>query len=98
MKYFDFISSPPSFYLLNQKKAKSKVGGFFSLLFILTMIGISIYYLFDYFKGNTYNLKYYHDNIFSLSDKDKHLLNNSIIEIFLFINESYDNCKIHLIL
>ena len=98
MKYFDFISSPPSFYLLNQKKAKSKVGGFFSLLFILTMIGISIYYLFDYFKGNTYNLKYYLDNIFSLSDNDKHLLNNSIIEIFLFIKESYDNCKIHVIL
>jgi len=98
MKYLDFISSPPSLYLLNQSKAKSKVGGFFSLLFILTMIGISIYYLFSYFNGDTYNIKYYHDNIFSLSDEDKNLLNNSIIETFFFINENYDNCKIHLIL
>lgn len=35
MKYFDFISNPPSIYLLNQAKAKSKVGVFFFLIFYI---------------------------------------------------------------
>ena len=97
MDYFDFISLPPSIYLMNKKKAKSKLGGFFSILLVLTMIGITIYYLFDYFKGNRYNIRYYSDNLFSLSDEEKLSIQNNLVEMFLFINLNYDNCKIHLL-
>ena len=61
MKSLDFLSSSPSIYLLNEKRGKNKVGGFFSILFALVMITLSIYYIYIYFFGLEYNLLFYRD-------------------------------------
>ena len=61
MKYLDFLSSSPSIYLLNEKRGKNKVGGFFSILFTLVMITLLIYYIYIYFFGLEYNLIFYRD-------------------------------------
>ena len=61
MKSLDFLSSSPSIYLLNEKRGTNKVGGFFSILFALVMITLSIYYIYIYFFGLEYNLLFYRD-------------------------------------
>ena len=61
MKSLDFLSSSPSIYLLNEKRGKNKVGGFFSILFTLVMITLLIYYIYIYFFGLEYNLIFYRD-------------------------------------
>ena len=100
MNRIDFISEPLSIYFMNEKNAQSKLGGFFSIIFLLTIVGISIYYLYAYFEGNSYNIKYYHDNVISLQKEEMNIIYNSSIEFLLLINKTtnYGNCKIHLFL
>jgi hypothetical protein len=62
MKVFDFLSLSPSLYLLKQDRGKNKLGGFFSIIFILLMISLAIYYIYIYSSGSDYNLTYYREN------------------------------------
>ena len=48
MKVFDFLSLSPSLYLLKQDRGKNKLGGFFSIIYLLLMISLTIYYIYIY--------------------------------------------------
>ena len=56
MKVFDFLSLSPSLYSLKQDRGKNKLGGFFSIIFLLLMISLTIYYVYIYLSGSDYNL------------------------------------------
>ena len=72
MQHFDFLSSPSSIFLMKEKKGKNKLGGFFSILFLLIMLFLSVYRFYIYFSGSEYDLTYYRDNWLSkLSDEEK---------------------------
>ena len=62
MKHLDFLSSSPRIYLLNEKRGKNKLGGFFSIIFVLAMIALIIYYFYIYYYVLEFNLIYYKDN------------------------------------
>ena len=94
MNVLDFLSLSPSLYLLKQKRGKNKLGGFFSLIFVLIMIALTVYYLYIYFFSLDYNLIYYRDN------RDTYM-NEEQIEImkkpkpFIFaITDNPNNAKI----
>lgn len=61
MNHFDFLSSTPIIYSLKEKRGKNKLGGFFSIVFVLTMIALITYYIYIYFFGLEYNLIYFKD-------------------------------------
>ena len=84
MQVFDFLSLSPSLYLLKQDRGKNKLGGFFSIIYLLLMISLTIYYIYIYSSGSDYNLTYYRENrytVFTLKKK-KILL---IIKNFIFL-------------
>lgn len=56
MKRLDFLSSSPSIYLLKEKKGKNKLGGAFSIIFLLIILILLIYYLYVFFYGLEYSL------------------------------------------
>ena len=62
MMRFDFLSLSPSIFIKNGKKGKNKLGGFFSIIFFLIMMAISIYYFYRYFFGLDYTVQFYKDN------------------------------------
>ena len=62
MKHLDFISSSPNIYFLKENRGKNKLGGFFSILFVLSIIALIIYYIYIFYFGIEYNLMYYNDN------------------------------------
>ena len=61
MKILDFLSPSPSLYLLKENRGKNKLGAFFSLLFILAMIALSIYHIYIYSSEIEFNLTFYRD-------------------------------------
>ena len=94
MKHLDFLSTSPSLYLLKEKRGKNKLGGFFSIIFALVMISLSIYYFYVYLYGLEYNLIYYRDNWRTYSNKEQNeLLKNPKSFIFGII-ENDNNAKI----
>ena len=94
MKHLDFLSTFPRIYLLKEKRGKNKLGGFFSIIFALVMISLSIYYFYVYLYGLEYNLIYYRDNWRTYSNKEQNeLLKNPKSFIFGII-ENDNNAKI----
>ena len=94
MKYCDFLSVPPSLYLLKEKKGKNKLGGFFSIIFILIMLAVTVYYFYIYFSGIKYNLKYIRDNwTSSFTEEEKDSINKNI-EFYLSIEKNDNNASI----
>ena len=66
MMRFDFLSLSPSIFIKNGKKGKNKLGGFFSIIFFLIMLAISIYYFYRYIFGLDYTVQFYKDNLLSM--------------------------------
>ena len=66
MMRFDFLSLSPSIFIKNGKKGKNKLGGFFSIIFFLIMLAISIYYFYRYFFGLDYTVQFYKDNLMAM--------------------------------
>lgn len=87
MKYCDFLSSSPTIYLLNQTKGKSKLGGFLSIIYVLVMIGISIYYFYLYFSGQKFELKYRTDNLRTYPETKQIIIGSQQIQIYILINK-----------
>ena len=71
MKNLDFISSSPNIYFLKEKRGKNKLGGFLSILFILSIITLIIYYIYIFYFGIEYTLKYYSDNSTTFFTKEQ---------------------------
>ena len=93
MKVFDFLSLSPSLYSLKQDRGKNKLGGFFSITFILLMISLSIYYIYIYSSGSDYNLTYYRDNriTFMTEEQMSHI---SSKQFYFYITNNTNNAKI----
>jgi len=87
MKSCDFLSSSPTIYLLNQTKGKSKLGGFLSIMYVLVMIGISIYYFYLYFSGQKFELNYRTDNLKSYPEIKQTIISEQKIPICIIINK-----------
>ena len=98
MKYCDFLSSSPSIYLINQAKGKSKLGGFLSIIYVLVMIGISIYYFDLYFSGEKFELNYRNENMKSSEELQNSIENHEVeIDIIVHKNNIPSNIKYELI-
>ena len=98
MQNIDFLSLQPQVYVASKTKARNKLGGFLSLMNILVMIAVSIFYFIKYFSGNEYNVKFYSDNISSSfsSDELNELITHNIEFYFTLPNISnIGDCKIH---
>ena len=94
MKRFDFLSSPPSIYLMNEKKGKNKLGGVFSIIFLLIMLILFIYYLYVFLYGLEYNLIYYRDN-WTTSFTEEEFENIKKPKTFIvYIDKNDNNAKI----
>ena len=94
MKSCDFLSSSPTIYLLNQTKGKSKLGGFLSIMYVLVMIGISIYYFYLYFSGQKFELNYRTDNLKSYPEIKQTIIGEQKIPIYIIINKKNINSKL----
>ena len=98
MKVFDFLSLSPSLYLLKQDRGKNKLGGFFSIIYLLLMISLSIYYIYIYASGSDYNLTYYRENTFTFMTEEQKS-NISSKQFYFYVTNNTNNAKIkHLIL
>ena len=75
MNKLDILSSSPSIYFLKGKRGKNKLGGFFSLIFVLLLLALAIYYIYVFYFGLEFNLIYYRDNFYSyFSDEQKEII------------------------
>ena len=85
MKNLDFLSSFPSLYLLKVKRGKNKLGAFFSIIFVMSMLTNSIYYIYIFFFGLEYNLIYYKDHwITYINDEQKEFIMKQRTFFFLY--------------
>ena len=98
MKNIDFLGVSPSIYLLSESSGKTKLGGFFSIIYVLSMLALIIYYLFTYFAGKDYKVQYLGDNSLGFLSEDKEDIKtkDSIELIFVIEKLNYENGKIHL--
>ena len=94
MKKIDFLSVYPSIYLSKEKRGKSKLGGFFSLIFALVMIAIAIYYFYIYYFGLEYNVIFYRDIWYTAMDEDQKKSILTKKSFFLAITENSNNATI----
>ena len=94
MKVFDFLSLSPSLYLLKQDRGKNKLGGFFSIIFLLLMISLTIYYIYIYSSGSDYNLTYYRENRYTVftTEEQKNSINSK--QFYFSITNNTNNAKI----
>ena len=97
MEKLFFLSASPSIYILNNARWKSKLGGFLSLVYILVMLMITIYYLYIYFSGKQYKLEYLINNYTGISEKDRNSIYRKPMEFFLLLERiNYGDSKIHI--
>ena len=71
MNHLDFLSPSPTIYFFKKRRGKNALGGFFSLLFVLSIIALIVYYIYIYFYGMEYTLMYYSDNWTTFFTKDQ---------------------------
>ena len=94
MNKLDILSSSPSIYFLKGKRGKNKLGGFFSLIFVLLLLALAIYYIYVYFFGLEFNLIYYKDNFYSyFSDEQKEIIKEPK-SFYLLIEKDINQAKI----
>ena len=58
MKQFDILSQPPRTYIFERYSNKTIFGGVLSIIYLLIMIFISIYYIYNYIIGDKYEYYY----------------------------------------
>ena len=86
----DFLNSPPQLYFHEKKTNKTILGGILFIIYILIMLTIVIFYLFDYYLHDKYDIKYTHYKYFNKQDK----LNSQKNETYNSFNFSYALYKI----
>ena len=96
MNHFDFLSSTPIIYSLKEKRGKNKLGGFFSIVFVLTMIALITYYIYVYFFGLEYNLIYFKDLWLNYMNNEQKESLEQPKHFFLIIVDNPNNAKIKL--
>ena len=96
MNHFDFLSSTPIIYSLKEKRGKNKLGGFFSIVFVLTMIALITYYIYIYFFGLEYNLIYFKDLWYNYMNNEQKESLEQPKHFFLIIVDNPNNAKIKL--
>ena len=96
MQTIDFLSLYPKIYVSNKSRAKNKFGGFLSILNVLIMIGLFIFYLTNYVLGKGFNVKYFSENIDSAFSPDElEDLSNKNSEFYFYAPSIINDCKIH---
>ena len=92
-----FLSLHPQVYVASKTRARNKFGGFLSLMNVLVMMAIFIFYFIKYFSGNDYNVKFYSENrLSSMSSDETKELSSKNIEIFFGVDyHDVGDCKIH---
>ena len=58
MKKFDFLSQSPKTYIFERISNKTIFGAFLTIIYLLIMIFISIYYIYNYIIGDKYEYFY----------------------------------------
>ena len=94
MKVFDFLSLSPSLYSLKQDRGKNKLGGFFSIIYLLLMISLTIYYIYIYSSGSDYNLTYYRENRYTVFTTEEQKKSIYYKEFYFSITNNTNNAKI----
>ena len=98
MKHFDFLSSTPTIYSLKKKRGKNKLGGFFSIVFVLSTISLITYYLYVYFFGIEYNLIYFKEFWSPILNNDQKESLKKPKQFILNIANNPNNAKLKLYL
>ena len=57
MHFFDFLSSPPNLFILQEKKAKTNCGGILFCFYIIIMLSISLAYKIKYAVNDKYSVE-----------------------------------------
>ena len=57
MNFFDFLSSPPNLFILQEKKAKTNCGGILFCFYIIIMLSISLAYIINYAVNDKYSVE-----------------------------------------
>ena len=98
MKILDLLSPYTSLYLLKGKRGQNRLGAFFSIVFILVMILLSIYHIYIYSSELEFNLTFYRDMWFtSMNDEQKKMVRKPK-SFFAGITYNPNNAKITLAL
>ena len=94
MNKVDFLSVYPQVYVGNKERAKNKFGGFLSSMYVLTMLGVFIYYIRIYIVREDFNVKYFRNNLSSRNSNFSDL-NYKEIEFFVEFESQNNNCTLH---
>lgn len=69
MNAIDFLSSSPQIFILERQSNRSNFGGFFSLIYTIIFLIISLYYLISYYNEDNYSIQYIYQEK-TLTDED----------------------------
>jgi hypothetical protein len=58
MKKLDIFNQPPQFYIFHNKANKTTFGGIIFIFFMLFMIFVSLFYIFDYILNEKYEIEF----------------------------------------
>ena len=58
MKKFDILSQPPRTFIFERISNKTNLGGVLTIIYLIIMIFISIYYIYNYIIGDKYEYFY----------------------------------------
>ena len=70
MNCLDFISESPRNYIFQKNANKTNFGGVITLLYLLTLIIISIIYIYDFYRNGEYEVNYLTINQFNLDQSE----------------------------
>ena len=96
MQNFDFLSIYPQVYVNSMTRARNKLGGFLSILNLLIIMGVCIFYFIKYFYGKEFDIKYFNEPLQNaLSNDDLIDLSKRTMEVYFRTFPIIDNnCKI----
>ena len=86
----DFLNSPPQLYFHEKKTNKTILGGILFAIYFLIMLTIVIFYLFNYYLNDKYDIRYSHYKYYKNQDE----FNNQNDETYNNFNFSYDIYRI----
>ena len=73
MEYLDFLSSPPSFSIFQNKTNKIKFGGILFLIYLIIMLFICLIYILDFILNEKYDIQCLTSYRFNNDDTEKDL-------------------------
>ena len=74
LHFLDFIGSSPNNYIFKKSSNKTNFGGVLFLIYILGILGFSIYCIIKFIYLDNYSIEYFnymYDSNHNLSDPDK---------------------------